>query len=303
MNNYAGRFVMVALILFVASFFSPINAKGGKVISHKIVALSSPTPLASPSCTGTGKTWRSLKDDMLEMCVPEGKFVMGSSPKELDQAMKKCKFCNIDQLKSEAPRHLLQLDAFWMDKTEITNGMYGKCVQAGKCEKPGCKYYDLPKYAKHPAVCVTWQQAQDYCQWAGGHLPTEAEWEKAARGTEGRIYPWGGDSSQAKANYWGSPGYCSNTIKPVGSYLSGASPYGVLDMAGNVAEWTQDWYNANYYQDSPVLNPQGAQKGKERVLRGGAYCFSDNDIRSARRAYSEPNVRFDIVGFRCVRNP
>jgi eukaryotic-like serine/threonine-protein kinase len=198
----------------------------------------------------------------------------------------------------EMPQHKVTLDAFWIDRTEVTADQYAKCVAAGKCAAPGCAGAGK---GDHPVVCMTWQGAADYCAWAGRRLPTEAEWEKAARGTDGRIYPWGNEAlDRAKANYGGNVGDAT----PVGAYPAGASPYGALDMAGNVWEWVNDWYRSDYYASSPGSNPQGPATGKDWVLRGGSWGYRDNDLRVANRSYdSNPTFQLDFVGFRCAAAP
>lgn len=213
--------------------------------------------------------------------VPAGEFIMGNDRGEAD----------------EKPEHKVYLDAFYIDKYETTVDQYGKCAQAGKCTKPneggGCNWGKSDR-GKHPINCVDWNQVKTYCEWAGKRLPTEAEWEKAARGTDGRVYPWG--------NEWDA-GKCvnnTNSTKPVGSIPAGASPYGCLDMVGNVWEWCADWYDAGYYKTAPVRNPPGPASGTTRVLRGGAWVLLPTYFRAARRHCDSPAVRDSYGGFRCV---
>jgi formylglycine-generating enzyme required for sulfatase activity len=222
--------------------------------------------------------------------VPEGEFLVGSPAGEGDD--------------NEHPRHMVYLDAFWIDRTEATNAQYGKCLDAGACRKPD--YWDDSDFNApgQPVVGVTWEDARTYCEWAGARLPTEAEWEKAARGTDDRKYPWG--NQEATCQYAvmddGSGAGCAQGGKawPVGSKPAGASPYGALDMAGNVWEWVADWYVADYYGRSPVRNPQGPDSGDARGLRGGSWDIIRNYVRSAIRNGYSPGDRDNDVGFRCV---
>jgi formylglycine-generating enzyme required for sulfatase activity len=237
-----------------------------------------------PTCTDTGIAWKSSADGMVLICVSAGKFKMGSTT---DDPL---------SYPNEHPQHDIYLDTFWMDRTEITNSMYFRCVQSGMCKPPiqGSYQYNNSSYANHPVI-VDWQEAQNYCQWANRQLPTEAQWEKAARGEDARTYPWGDDISCQRANYSG----CVGDTKPVGSYPEYASVYGALDMAGNVWEWTADWYNKDYYTNSPIENPKGPTNGERHVLRGGAWDAFDRNLRTAyRNGLSEGSY-----GFRCVLTP
>jgi formylglycine-generating enzyme required for sulfatase activity len=228
--------------------------------------------------------------------VPAGEFLMGST--------------DADGMAStdEKPQHKVYLDAFLIDRTEVTNAMYAKCEQAGACQAPRAtssakqpSYYGNPKYDNYPVINVTWNDAQAYCAWAGGRLPTEAEWEKAARGTDGRTYPWGDEPPDPqKANY--SDSKVGDTT-PVGVYPPGASPYGALDMAGNVWEWTADWYGDATYASSSAKNPTGPSSGDTRVLRGGSWGDGEDGARAANRFRRYPVNWNDDNGFRCARSP
>jgi formylglycine-generating enzyme required for sulfatase activity len=243
--------------------------------------------IAEGDASAAGVTQVSETDGMTMVFVPAGQFIMGSdaSDPEADP--------------DEKPQHTLQLDAYWIDRTEVTNAMYRRCVEAGGCTAPmHSSHYSITKYADHPIGGVTWFQAGEYCIWAGRRLPTEAEWEKAARGTDGRLYPWGNDAPDDKLlNFAGNMGDTS----AVGSYPVGASPYGALDMAGNVWEWVADGYDANYYAHSPTTNPPGGNSANQRVVRGGEWGADARAVRSANRFWAFPG-RNDTDGFRCATN-
>ena len=226
--------------------------------------------------------------------VPEGKFFMGSDNKQAD----------------EFPQHLVYLNAYWIDKMEVTNANYAACVAAGKCQAPSKpssatrpSYYGNPEFNNFPVIYVSWYDAEAYCKWVGRRLPTEAEWEKAARGTEAGLFPWGNaDQNRDFANYKGED------TTAVGLYPLGASPYGALDMAGNVWEWVADYYKDTYYDLlQPSSNPKGPENGSVRVLRGGGWSYRPEvSIYSANRFWGDPFKDINgtrgtnDVGFRCA---
>jgi formylglycine-generating enzyme required for sulfatase activity len=247
------------------------------------------------------------------VCVPAGEFLMGSSDADMDAALALCGYCR-DRFAREQPQHTVYLDAFWMDKTEVTNAHYRQCVEAGACAVPQCWELDEYDAPDQPVVCVSWDDAQAYADWVGGRLPSEAEWEKAARGTDGRIYPWGNTFDGRKLNFCernceknsfkdetSNDGYAYTA--PVGSYPSGASIYGALDIVGNVREWTADWLDEDYYSRSPGRNPQGPGEGLYRVLRGGSYFTPQWVTRCTFRDRYHPSVSDVNVGFRLVVAP
>ena len=229
--------------------------------------------------------------------VPAGEFPMGSNNGGDD----------------EQPVHQVSLDAYYLDKYEVTVGQYAKFLEAtGFNGPPMWPTMDQPSHQKRPIVNVDWSDASNYCEWAGKRLPTEAEWEKAARGTDGRIYPWGNEPPNTlRANYGQEKWNNHDVLVPVGQLKDGKSPYGIYDMAGNVWEWVSDWYDQDYYATSPHQNPKGPEKGKYRVLRGGSWDLAPEHLRSTRRdfniplapTYESPAYRNFNSGFRCAKTP
>ncbi len=214
-----------------------------------------------------------------------------------------------DGKENEAPAHPVCLAAFWMGKTEVTNAQYKLCVEAGACTPPADRTdYDNPDYASYPVVHVKWDQAQAYAAWVGGHLPTEAQWEYAARGPEEWTYPWGAeDPSCEVANIKIDVAPCVGEATTAGSYPGGASWAGALDMGGNVWEWTADWYDKNYYNEVIVTgedtNPDGPDAGDYRVIRGGSYLSKPEFLVATYRTWTNPAMARDNIGFRVVRVP
>jgi formylglycine-generating enzyme required for sulfatase activity len=250
---------------------------------------------------------------MVMMYVPAGEFDMGSDDDDVDYAVRLCSEsrsdCEREWFGDEQPAHTVALDGFWIDRTEVTNGQYRQCVDAGTCDPPAASssstrdsYYGDSAYDGYPVIWVTWHQAAAYCEWAGARLPTEAEWEYAARGSDRRMYPWGNAAPDcAKANYLGKDGGCVGDTTAVGSYPAGASWCNTLDMAGNVWEWVADWYEIGYYGRSPSRNPMGPSSGEYRVLRGGSRYDAAYIVRSAHRYGYLPDNANNDVGFRCAR--
>lgn len=198
----------------------------------------------------------------------------------------------------EKPYHAVDISAFELDITEVTRGDYKKCIDASQCNTPSCDW-DPVALADHPVTCVSWDDAKAYCTWAGKRLPTEAEWEKACRGDTGRVYPWG-QSFQDNCSF-ANANLCSYDTKVVATHPTGASPYGVLDMSGNVAEWTADFYDAAYYATSPAKDPPGPASGGVRVHRGGSWNSAVTVFRCSARTAALPSSATDEIGFRCAK--
>ena len=210
-----------------------------------------------------------------------------------------------DGFDDEQPVHEVTLDAFWIDRTEVTNAQFAGCVADEACQPPSDtssytrdNYYGNDEFADYPVIYVSWNDASEFCEWAGGRLPTEAEWEYAARGPEGFTYPWGTNGpSSGLLNFDGNV----EDTSEVGTYPDGASWVGALDMAGNVWEWVNDSYDGGYYAVSPGENPPGPVSGEYRVLRGGASFSNVLNARSSDRNDYLPDDRLGFVGFRCAQ--
>ncbi len=262
------------------------------------------------------------KDGAEMVWVPAGEFTMGSTDKQTAAESKRWLKPSPQIIKveydAEKPQHKVFMDGYWMYKYEVTVAQYRKFCAATKREMP-----DPPSWGweeKHPMVNVDWQDAAEYAKWAGVVLPTEAQWEKAARGTDGRIYPWGNDWDASKCA--SSDRTSLRRTQSVGSYPTGASPYGCMDMAGNVEEWCADWYDPNYYANAPTKNPTGpsgavkfealsrSYKGA-RVFRGGSWLVHSNDSCRCASRYSRytprrldaPTAGNYLIGFRCAKTP
>ncbi|MGE3153458.1 MAG: SUMF1/EgtB/PvdO family nonheme iron enzyme [Nitrospiraceae bacterium] len=220
------------------------------------------------------------------LLIPEGEFLMGSD----------------DGLPDARPVHAVHLSAYRIDKYEVTNARYRRCVEAGVCQPPKVRApFEDQALGQYPVTSVTWMQARTFCQWAGQRLPTEAEWEKAARGVDGRRYAWGNDrdpilsrgkNGENQTNH-GEP-------QPVGSFQEGASPYGALDLTGNVWEWVKDWYAEDFYAVAPPRDPQGPPRGSFRVLRGGDWGQGPLELQTSYRGWDEMTYWGPTLGFRCA---
>ncbi len=304
----------VSLTPSVALTFTPpaiVTLTSSATPTLEMTSTLSETPPPS-----AGSILLSLADGMEMVYVPAGDFLMGAAAG--------AQYAN----PNEMPQHTVYLDAFWMDRTEVTNGMFALFVQATGyktdaerigngtvldfdqagspwiADMPGVSWRhphspsdDITGLDVRPVVQVSWNDASAYCQWASRRLPTEAEWEKAARGADGRLYPWGNDAPSANLlNFNRLVGHLTD----VGSYPAGASPYGALDMLGNAYEWVFDRYDSSYYSHSPGTNPQGPGSGSLRIIRGGAWNYGLDWTRATSRSKLEPTYRVETLGFRCA---
>jgi formylglycine-generating enzyme required for sulfatase activity len=242
--------------------------------------------------------------------VPAGEFLMGSAAADAGAG------------DDERLQHTVALDSFWIDRTEVTNQQYARFLNVlgehrGACDGHDCvetaaedkdshilerggRYEAETGFEEHPVIEVTWYGADAYCRWAGVRLPTEAQWEKAARGVDGRTYPWGNSATECRR---AQSGDCTGATVPVGSKPSGASPYGALDMAGNVWEWVADWYTVAGYDSAPVANPLGPDTGERKVFRGGSWGYPATFLRTTERASNRPTYAGFNIGFRCATGP
>jgi len=252
------------------------------------------TPEAAPSSSGSPTRGSEM------VFVPAGDFPMGCGEGS-----------KITCEENEQPQHKVYLDAFYIDKYEATVSQYRACVLEGVCRESsrtrGPCLYDSPGVDNYPVNCVDWNQAETFCKWAGKRLPTEAEWEKAARGSDGRAYPWGNaEPSCDYAVYKNSKGTGCGTKfpRPVGDKPKGASPYGAMDMVGNVWEWTADFYGEEYYAESPVKNPKGPNAGlrSTRVARGGGWDSPVANVNVMKRRGRMPQWVNRSYGIRCAKS-
>lgn len=264
------------------------------------------TPQSHPErgamLTLLARTQAAKEVQMEWVLVPAGEFEMGSDDEKVSD--------------DEKPKHKVYLDAFMISKYEVTNAQYHAFVKATGHRPPenccDARYTIwkgptmLPGVEELPVINVSWDDAVAFCQWVGGRLPTEAEWEKAARGTDGRIYPWGNEPpSGNRANYsfdpvsmWEGPA----SLARKDQYEFGRSPYGVFEMAGNVWEWVQDWYDPKYYQHSPAKNPKGPERGDARVIRGASWRNTADLLRATNRNKHTPTERRVYLGIRCAKD-
>ncbi len=272
--------ILILSVVLLSACSAPATAQPipsqNPTITQPPMPTSTSTPLPIEIVDNKGASMR---------LVPVGDFTMGSDV-VFDESV-----------------HTVQLDAYYIDTYEVTNAQYKVCADEGICKPPDMEsfgysnYYGNPVFDEFPVMLVDWNMASEYCAWRAAQLPTEAQWEKAALGTDRRTYPWGEGIDCSKANYRLHCGVDRIETTAVGSFKDDMSPYGLYDMAGNVKEWVRDWYDASYFQNSPRSNPSGPDLGTDRVFRGGSF-FSE--VRIFSRSPQKPTYISYDLGFRCA---
>ncbi|MGC1377040.1 MAG: SUMF1/EgtB/PvdO family nonheme iron enzyme [Anaerolineales bacterium] len=298
-------YAIVIFFLLLGLFASGCGA--GQLFGPTLTPTATAT--LTPTITPTPYPAEITQKGATMLLIPAGSFMMGG-----------------DVYAAEKPAHSVTLSSFYMDQYEVSNALYKACVDANGCTAPAYggsftyrDYYGNPDFDRFPVISVSWNQAKTYCIWRGSStrlhqpehstkLPTEAEWEYAARGTDGRTYPWGEVLDPSRANYQSDGDTWYTTA--IDSYPAGKSPFGLYNMAGNVWEWVNDWYDSDYYQRSPLSDPQGPSTGQYRVVRGGGWGSfglivgrDAYDLRSATRSFLIPDSWENVVGFRCAYTP
>jgi sulfatase modifying factor 1 len=280
------KFKVVFLLVLVACAAMPIVAI---LRGTTVTPFEKPVPGAGsevePVADGA-PVEEPVPDEMVT--IPGGSFVRGTESGGFD----------------EQPQRTIHVDVFSIDRYEVTNHYYQQFVLATGHRKPGlparyAKSSGKMKGTNQPVVYVSWDDATEYCRWKGKRLPTEAEWEKAMRGEDGRLWPWG-NKEQANGANWARVQDGYDVSAPVGSFQADKSPYGVMDGAGNVIEWVDDWYDETYYKRSSEQNPPSPEYGTYRVLRGGGYTTTGGDVRITSRSKMMPDFRDESIGFRCA---
>lgn len=308
---FGGVIVLALGIVFLSSLNTPSSIlqptpenTQTKIISTLPQATLKPSKTPIPNSTSTPAntmTPTPLPTEITDakgvsmVLVPEGEFTMGS-----------------DNDFDSKPAHQVYLDAFYLDIYEVTNGLYKVCVDEGSCTPPKneksytlSRYYGNLGFEDYPVINVDWNQAKNYCEWRDASLPTEAQWEKSAHGTDGRTYPWGEGRDCTRANTWDwiPNKACVGDTTVVGKYKSGKSIYGIYDLEGNVTEFTADWYDDNYYTISPYINPLGPSTGENKLIRGSSYDqFSGRTSTTYGRWFVNINYYDYDLGFRCAKN-
>lgn len=309
-------------------------ASSATLLSMTLVACTGQVQKQTPKLKGAeAGTVRKLGKDNTPMTfVPAGEFLRGSSPEQVGQALDLCErfapgVCDEDWFIIETPQRSIFIDAFWMDRNEVSNAQYERCVNDGACppiDRANCELWVAKDgewrrlststirtsfgSPQQPVVCTTWADADTYCRWADKRLPSEAEWEKAARGDQGRTFPWGETLPECRRAHMDQPeeggeGCGTRVTGYVGARAASGSPYGTLDMSGNVAEWTLDYADRTYYETSPQRNPINNIPSERRMLRGGGWNNHPTLLRAANRSAFPPDFRTVYNGFRCAMDP
>ncbi len=308
--------------LFVSALLLGACSGAGPLANVAQTRQSKKVPPAPVAASREGNS----EDGVVSLTLPSegrvrmgsGTYFMGSTQNEVMAAIRTCSleplgepdFCEQKgEFANEMSDHEVYVSAFQIDRTEVTVERYRVCVGNGVCSElpyaAGGTRFDSPDL---PAVLVTWFEARQFCEWAGGRLPTEAEWERAARGDAGRTYPWGNVFNAFIANHgrlaWDNLDAADGFLEmaPVGSFPDGATRGGLLDMAGNVEEWVSDWY-APSYPEASAMNPVGPTAGDERVVRGGSYTHQRASLRCGARGHALADERRAWRGFRCAYDP
>lgn len=326
----------IAVIIGIFMMGGPSPDLSGSAGINQIPSTATPTetsiPTQQPTLTPAPTLSPTPEDEITDAnnismhFVPGGEFTMGGPA---EKAFTECQSlyiggtCIQDWFLDEEPIHTVFLNDYYMDTYEVSNASYRECVNRGACLPPKnassrthSSYYDDLQYNNYPVIYVDWNMANAYCEWRGARLPTEAEWEKSARGTDARTYPWGNTFDGANANFCDSnclnegankdynDGYADTA--PVDFHPDGVSVYGIFNLAGNVWEWAADWYGPAYYANSPSGNPTGPEfsdfaSGGGRVARGGSWDDFGDVLRSTNRYLVRPAYYTNTLGFRCVR--
>ncbi|MHC5034538.1 MAG: SUMF1/EgtB/PvdO family nonheme iron enzyme, partial [Planctomycetota bacterium] len=281
---------LVVLVVVAAAVGGALHFRGareravttGEAVSEPLTAEVSPPALPPVLAHRDGKILR-LKDGAQMAYVPAASFVMGSARGPAD----------------ERPAHRVTISPFFIDRLEVSVSQYRRFLEVNDLDPPPSWPEGGPESPELPAVGMTWYRAQQYCDWVGGRLPTEAEWELAARGPESQEWPWGNEWVADRCNWRGAEAELPGLAR-VGSFEVGRSPFGVINLVGNAAEWCADWYSPGYYRASPNLDPAGAPEGQFKAVRGGSYASDLGALRPSARGNASPILRSSEIGFRCV---